>query len=110
MEVSMKRLTLLFAAATLSAPAFAQSGADATPVQHVGSPTIVSAQRSAEDEAITLAVIDRIAADPRISGRVGVDTQRNVVTLTGRVATPVQAGRATGHAMATAGVREGDNH
>jgi osmotically-inducible protein OsmY len=71
--------------------------------------TVVTAQRSAEDQAITVAVIDRIVADERISGRVGVDTYRNVVTLSGRVATPLQADRAARHALRTPGVREVDN-
>jgi len=103
----MNKLYLLLTAAALAAPAFAQN--DATSPQHVGQATVVTAQRSAEDQAITVAVIDRISTDPLISGRVGVDTQRNVVTLSGRVATAVQADRAARHAMATKGVREVDN-
>ena len=103
----MKTLPLLLTAAALAAPAMAQS--DAASPQYVGPATVVTADRSAEDKAITAAVINRIAADPLISGRVGVDTQRNIVTLTGRVATPVQADRAKWHAMRTAGVREVDN-
>ena len=101
----MKTLSLLLTAATLAAPAFAQS--DASP--YVGDQTVVTANRSAEDQAITASVMERIAADPLISGRVGVDTQRNVVTLSGRVATPLQADRAAKHAMRTSGVREVDN-
>lgn len=103
----MKKLYLLFTAAALAAPALAQT--DGTSPQHVGPATVVTAQRSAEDQAITVAVIDRIAADPLISGRVGVDTYRNVVTLSGRVATAVQADRAARHALFTKGVREVDN-
>lgn len=103
----MKRLTLLLAAAALSAPVLAQS--DSGSPQYVAPATVVTANRSAEDQAITATVIERIAADPLISGRVGVDTQRSVVTLSGRVATPVQADRAVRHAMRTTGVREVDN-
>jgi osmotically-inducible protein OsmY len=101
----MKKLSLLLTAAALAAPAFAQSDS----AQYVGPATVVTANRSAEDQAINVAVIERIAADPLISGRIGVDTQRNVVTLSGRVATPMQADRAAKHAMRTAGVREVDN-
>ncbi len=53
--------------------------------------------------------MDRIAADPSIHGRVGVDTYENKVTLTGRVGTPWQAEKAGSHAMNTPGVREVDN-
>ena len=103
----MKKLPLLLTIAALAAPAFAQS--DAASPQYVGPATVVTGSRSAEDQAITVAVIGRIAGDPLISGRVGVDTQRSVVTLSGRVATPVQADRAVRHAMQTTGVREVDN-
>ena len=102
----MKKLYVLAITAALAAPALAQTEA-ASP--YAGGATVVTAQRSAEDQAITLAVIGRIAADPLISGRVGVDTQRNVVMLSGRVATPVQADRAARHALAVSGVREVDN-
>jgi osmotically-inducible protein OsmY len=107
MEESMQKLYILLATAAIAAPVLAQT--DAASPQYVGPATVVNAQRSAEDQAITLAVIDRIAADPLISGRVGVDTVRNVVTLSGRVATPIQSDRAARHAFATKGVREVDN-
>jgi osmotically-inducible protein OsmY len=103
----MKKLSLLITAVALAAPALAQT--DSTAPQYVGPATVVTGSRSAEDQAITVAVIERIAADPMISGRVGVDTQRNVVTLSGRVTTPLQADRAARHAMRTSGVREVDN-
>jgi len=102
----MKQLSLLFAAAALSAPALAESPPSAG---YVGPPTFVTAPRSAEDQGITSMIMDRIAADPLISGHVNVDTFRNVVTLSGRVATSMQAERATRHALHTPGVREVDN-
>ena len=101
----MNRLTVLLTAAAIAVPAFAQSDSP----EYVGPATVVTANRSAEDLAITNAVIERIAADPQISGRIGVDTQRNVVTLSGRVYTTMQADRAARHAMRTTGVREVDN-
>src|SRR5689334_5833478 len=106
MEVSMKKLSLLLIAGALAAPVLAQT--DSNP-GYVAEPTVVTAQRSAEDQAITSAVIERLRNDPQISGRIGVDTVRNVVTLSGRVSTPMQADRAASHAMRTAGVREVDN-
>jgi osmotically-inducible protein OsmY len=36
------------------------------------------------------AVVDRLAADSRLSGRIGVETYRHVVSLTGRVSTTGQ--------------------
>jgi len=104
----MKQLSVLLAAAALAVPAFAQSPHHPT-AGYIAPPTFVTAQRSAEDERITSAVMERIAADPLISGHVAVDTIRNVVMLSGRVATPVQAERATRHAMLTRGVVEVDN-
>ena len=104
----MKQLSLLFAAAALAMPAFAQSPRHPT-AGYVAPPTFVTAPRSAEDQGITSAVMERIAADPLISGRVNVATLRNVVTLSGRVTTPMQAERATRHALLTRGVVEVDN-
>jgi osmotically-inducible protein OsmY len=62
-----------------------------------------------QDQAITDDVIDRIASDPTIHGRVGVDTYMDKVTLSGRVGTPWQAEKAQTHAQNTPGVREVDN-
>ena len=72
-------------------------------------PIIVTAPYMTEDQAITTEVMDRIASDPGISGRVGVDTFNNTVTLSGRVATPWQADKAQRHAQNTPGVREVNN-
>ena len=103
----MRNLSLLLTVTALAAPAFAQS--DSASPGYVGPATVVTGSRSAEDQAINADVMERIANDPQISGRVGVDTQRNVVTLSGRVATTVQADRAARQAMRTPGVREVDN-
>jgi hypothetical protein len=78
-------------------------------VAYAEPPIIVTAPRLTEDQAITGEVIDRIASDPGISGRVGVDTYRNTVTLSGRVGTPWQADKAARHAQNTPGVREVNN-
>jgi hypothetical protein len=80
-----------------------------TIVAYTEPPVIVTAARLTEDQAITEQVIDRIAADDSIHGRVGVDTYMNKVTLTGRVGTPWQAEKAQRHAQYTPGVREVDN-
>ena len=77
-------------------------------VAYVEPPIIVTAPIS-EDRAITNEVIDRIASDPTIHGRVGVDTYMDKVTLSGRVGTPWQADKAQRHAQNTPGVVEVDN-
>lgn len=78
------------------------------PVRY-GPDIVVTAPRASEDPLITGEVMDRIASDPNISGRVGVETYRNDVTLTGRVATQGQADRAERHARAVEGVDEVTN-
>lgn len=70
---------------------------------------IVTAPRLTEDRRITEDVVDRIAADPRISGQVGVETYRNTVTLTGKVRSPQQADRAATDARSVPGVRDVNN-
>jgi len=70
---------------------------------------VVTAPRATNDQLITGEVMDRIASDPSISGRIGVETYRNDVTLTGRVATQGQADRAERHAKAVPGVDEVTN-
>jgi|KBSMisStaDraftv2_1062788.scaffolds.fasta_scaffold103617_2 hypothetical protein len=77
-------------------------------VAYVEPPIIVTAPMT-EDQAITNEVIDRIASDPTIHGRVGVDTYMDKVTLSGRVGTPWQAEKAQTHAQNVEGVREVDN-
>lgn len=70
---------------------------------------IVTAPRRTEDQLINDAVVDRIASDPRISGKIGVETSRNEVTLSGQVNNSIQADRAARHARSTPGVREVNN-
>ena len=59
------------------------------------STTTIYGERRSEDEFITDDVVKALAAEPRISGKVGVDTYRRVVTLTGRVSTQGQVDRIT---------------
>ena len=70
---------------------------------------VVVAPRLSEDQLITRDVVDRIANDPHMSGRVGVETYRNDVTLTGRVTTPGQVDRAERDARSVEGVRDVTN-
>lgn len=59
------------------------------------STTTIYGERRTEDQFITDDVVKALAAEPRISGKVGVDTYRRVVTLTGRVSTQGQVDRIT---------------
>jgi len=64
-------------------------------IEHYSMPsTVVTAPRPSDDELLRTAVVDRLAADARLSGRIGVETYRHVVALTGRVTTPGQKDRA----------------
>jgi osmotically-inducible protein OsmY len=119
-ETAMKRIPslILAAGAALAAPAFADTITtyqwDPATGTYVEQSTyvdeiIVTAPRYTDDDLITADVADRIANDDRISGRVGVETYRSDVTLTGRVATRGQADRAERDARAAGGVRDVSN-
>lgn len=66
---------------------------------------VVTAPALTEDEAITRDVVDTIASNPRISGRIGVETRDNNVNLSGIVGTPGQARSAVRDAQSVPGVR-----
>ena len=69
-------------------------------------PIIVDAPYVTTDQAITNDVVDVLATDPRLSGKIGVVTEDRSVRLTGRVATPGQARIAGLDAQGVDGVRE----
>ena len=69
----------------------------------------VEAPLLTEDQAITADVVDRIAGDPWISGRIGVETRNNDVTLSGTVTTPGQVRRAINDTRTVPGVRTVNN-
>jgi hyperosmotically inducible protein len=69
----------------------------------------VTAPRPSEDELLRNAVMDRLSADPRLAGRIGVESFRHVVSLTGRVTTRAQVDRAETLARSVRGVRDVDN-
>ncbi len=62
-----------------------------------------------EDEAITEDVMDVLAHDRRLSGRIGVETHRNTVTLSGRVLSSRQIDLAESDARSVPGVRDVNN-
>jgi len=81
----------------------------ATTVTYVEPSITVTEQRLPEDVRITNNVIDAIADDPYISGRIAVETYDNDVTLSGSTTTPGQARRAARNAYGVAGVRSVSN-
>ena len=69
----------------------------------------VTAPSLTEDQAITRDVVDTLAYDSRLSGRIGVETRNNTVELSGRVGTPGQVRIAERDARSVPGVREVQN-
>ena len=65
---------------------------------------VVEAPRLTEDERITNDVVDVLAGDPHLSGRIGVETFDRDVHLSGSVGTPGQVRRAVRGARSVAGV------
>lgn len=80
-----------------------------TTTDYSAPPIIVTAPRMTEDELINRDVVDVLAHDPYLSGRIGVETVDNDVTLSGSVTTPGQVRRAERNAMQVAGVRDVNN-
>ena len=95
---------ILAAGAVFSTGAFAQSS-DAVVQPRI----VVPSSSVTNDQLIKSEVIDRIAADSRLSGQVGVETFQNTVTLTGRVLDPKQIDWAEQDARSIDGVKDVTN-
>ena len=80
-----------------------------TPVverSYVAQPALtIEERRLSEDERIQLVVMDRLANNPRLSGKIGVESNDAVVTLTGFTRTVGQAWHAERDARSVVGVR-----
>jgi len=72
-------------------------------------PIVVTAPRN-EDVRINQDVVDTLATDPRLSGKVGVETRDREVELSGIVTNDGQAMRAERDAMSVDGVRNVQNN
>jgi len=72
-------------------------------------PIVVEAPPATSDQLVNGDVVDAIASDSRISGRIGSDTFNGNVTLNGRVGTPIQAEFAEQDARSVDGVNDVDN-
>lgn len=66
---------------------------------------IVQERKPSEDERIQMAVMDRLASSPRISGKIGVESHGSVVTLSGYTITAGQVYRAGREAGSITGVK-----
>ena len=80
-----------------------------TTTDRAAPPITVEAPYLTRDQRITSDVVDAIAYDPRVSGRIGVETRDNEVTLSGSTPTPGQARHAERDARGVAGVRHVNN-
>jgi osmotically-inducible protein OsmY len=71
----------------------------------IRAPITVEERRLTEDERIQSAVMDRLASNSRLSGKIGVESRDAVVTLTGYTSTAGQAYRAGREAHGVMGVK-----
>ena len=72
-------------------------------------PILVERRRLSQDERIELEVMDRLASDPRLGGRIAVVSKEAVVRLTGWTRTVGQARHAENDARSVRGVRHVQN-
>ena len=84
-----------------SAPAPAVKPAVTTPRTRI----IVEERRLSRDDRIRLAVMDRLAANPRLDGKIGVESRDAVVRLTGWTRTAGQARNAEREARSVRDVK-----
>ena len=99
------------AATEARAPVTTGNPAAVPDIEHYSLPSVtVTAPRLSEDELLRNAVMDRLAGEARLSGKIGVESYRHVVSLTGRVTTTGQAERAEAIARSVDGVRDVNNY
>lgn len=72
-------------------------------------PITVTKPRLTEDQRIHAEVMERLASNPRLTGRIGVESRDSVVHLSGTLATPGQVGLAERDARSIRGVRDVQN-
>ena len=78
-------------------------------VVYESAPIGVEAPALTTDQAINNAGVDRLATNPRLTGRIGVETYDRNVELTGVVTNPRQAELAERDARSVSGVRSVQN-
>lgn len=80
----------------------------AAPVQTVSAPQpaiLIEERRLSEDERIQASVMEKLASNTRLTGKIGVQSLDSVVTLTGYTSTVGQANRAGNEARRVIGVK-----
>ena len=106
-----RRIALLVALATLAAPVFAMDHFYTKPTKvalHT-EPIVVTESRMPDDQAINEQVVDALASDPSLAGRIGVQTMDREVELSGIVTSPGQSRQAERDAKSVYGVRNVSN-
>lgn len=97
------------------APVVERSRPAATPVVETSRPAqaedpiTVTKPRLTEDQRIQAEVMERLAANPRLSGKIGVESHDSVVHLSGYLMTSGQVGHAERDARSVRGVRHVQN-
>lgn len=87
------------------APTYYSTPPTVTEVVYEAPRITVEAPRLTDDQRITDDVVHVLAHDPYLSGRIGVETRDQDVSLTGTVTTPGQVRRAVRDAKSVWGVR-----
>ena len=90
---------------TTPAPTYYSTAPTVTEVVYEAPRITVEAPRLTDDQRITDDVVHVLAHDPYLSGRIGVETRDQDVSLTGTVTTPGQVRRAVRDAKSVWGVR-----
>ena len=94
------------------APVIERSRPAPTPVAETAraeDPITITTPRLTEDQRIHAEVMERLASNPRLTGRIGVESRDSVVHLSGQLATPGQVDLAERDARSIRGVRAVQN-
>lgn len=100
-ETTVTTTETLVAPAPVYAPVVEQSVAQP--------PLTIEDRRLTEDQRIQALVMDKLAAAPNISGKIGVESNQQVVTLSGYTVTAAQGQRAGRLAGSVDGVKSVNN-
>ena len=114
-----RTLTASLLLAAFAAPGFAAEvepvatitvADEAAPPHAYQPPVVIKRQRMTEDQFINGDVVKLLASNPRLAGRIGVETRGSVVDLSGRVTTPGMVRIALRDARMVEGVKEVRNN
>lgn len=108
--VSVSLLLAAFAAPAFAADVVAESNGLDPNAPQAQPPITIKRQRVTEDQLITSDVVKLLASNPRLAGRIGVQTKGNSVDLSGVVTTPGMVRIALRDARMVEGVKEVHNN